>query len=352
QNRAAAASCGASQQQAVPQSSGASAAAPASWKAEKLWSGPKAQQSAVARPMSCSELPAAGSGTELDSIRRWLLCQGDPPEPAVQQPEMPDVFKDSAQTWALLADAKVLHYEILGHRLSLVTHRRDRKTEGHVLPILTGDDYGLLDRDLATRWASKEPVILDVGGHIGITAILFKKLFPRARVISVEPAPINHFFLQVNLALNGLSRGPGGVELVKEGLHHQDGQVVEMVYNAEDTTGSSLFWTGDGQPGYSQKHQVSTVTLKTLLERKGVEAVDFMKLECVGCEYGVAHASDSSTLDRIKYVVGALHPNIVFGVPQMDQATAIMFSRGWRMQAFGRRIWKCPQVERSYCTGD
>lgn len=53
--------------------------------------------------------------------------------------------------------------------------------------------------------ADDTPLIFDCGSNIGIAILLFKTLYPRARIVGFEPAPTTLPWLQQNIATNQLS---------------------------------------------------------------------------------------------------------------------------------------------------
>ena len=55
------------------------------------------------------------------------------------------------------------------------------------------------------RNISTDGSLLDIGGHIGATAISFPLLHPKAHVYTFEPAPLNFFYMAWNLIENRIS---------------------------------------------------------------------------------------------------------------------------------------------------
>jgi FkbM family methyltransferase len=55
------------------------------------------------------------------------------------------------------------------------------------------------------RSSSDTPLIFDCGSNIGIAILLFKTLYPRARIVGFEPAPTTLPLLQHNIAANRLA---------------------------------------------------------------------------------------------------------------------------------------------------
>merc|ERR1711933_688319 len=74
-------------------------------------------------------------------------------------------------------------------------------------------------------------VIVDIGGHVGDAAMKFHLLNPGARVVVFEPAPPNRFFLEMNLALNNITNGRGGVEVREEMIWSGGSDTLDMKYD-------------------------------------------------------------------------------------------------------------------------
>jgi FkbM family methyltransferase len=46
----------------------------------------------------------------------------------------------------------------------------------------------------------KDDIVVDIGAHVGIFAILVALMYPEAKVYAFEPLPANFYFLQKNIA--------------------------------------------------------------------------------------------------------------------------------------------------------
>merc|ERR1712066_502885 len=109
-----------------------------------------------------------------------------------------------------------------------------------------------------------------------------------------------------------------------------------MVYNNVDTTGASLFYRS---PHASQQadhiYAVKTTKLDDILLELEVGRVDFLKLDCEGCEYSVLPTCNNSTLDMILHATGEIHANPWtkhrFGRTVINQVHAVMCARRWKM---------------------
>lgn len=80
---------------------------------------------------------------------------------------------------------------------------------------------------------TKPPVVLDCGGHIGLSVIYFKFLAPDATVIVFEPNPRSAAILRSNLERNNLK----DVEVVQGGAGREEGEITIYL----QSTGSTFF---------------------------------------------------------------------------------------------------------------
>jgi FkbM family methyltransferase len=119
---------------------------------------------------------------------------------------------------------------------------------------------------------NERPVIVDCGANIGYTALHYKRLFPGARVIALEPDPRFLPLLQANLQRNGAA----DVRVVPAAAWINDG---EAPWVMERKDGSHLGW--DTQE--ARTTVVPTVDLRTFL----ADPVDFLKLDIEGAEFEV-----------------------------------------------------------------
>src|SRR5690349_947133 len=68
----------------------------------------------------------------------------------------------------------------------------------------------------------EDPVILDMGAHIGLATLYFKQIYPEATITAFEPHPGNFAILQKNVLENQLKN----VALVQAAVAPKDGQIV------------------------------------------------------------------------------------------------------------------------------
>lgn len=127
------------------------------------------------------------------------------------------------------------------------------------------------------------PLIIDGGAHIGLATLYFKKMFPDARIIAIEPNPTSFKLLEQNVWENNLQ----DVECVNAALIDDDRPFVTLY---EDVTKDWLItsslhegaWSGEQK---TQPVTVSACRLQTFLD----QPVDLLKLDIEGAEQKVLH---------------------------------------------------------------
>ena len=144
-----------------------------------------------------------------------------------------------------------------------------------------------------------EPVVLDVGAHIGTFAIWVLGQNPHARILSVEADPATFDILQANAA----PRAQAGASwrVLNRAASDRDSATVFIAQHAN----ASMSQRVDAQDGVP----VSTVSLRALLEQVGSDgrAVDLAKVDIEGSEEAFLSAQ-SDQLRLVRNLVVELHP--------------------------------------------
>jgi FkbM family methyltransferase len=131
--------------------------------------------------------------------------------------------------------------------------------------------------------------ILDLGANIGLSAIYFARLFPRAELACVEPAPDNLRVLEKNLKLNAV-----GARVIPAAVDVDDGRTLleldERDYGHRVVVQS---------PAVSRAAlEVDAISVPTILGRLSWKRVGLLKVDIEGHE-AVLFARDCGWLDRV-----------------------------------------------------
>ena len=140
-------------------------------------------------------------------------------------------------------------------------------------------------------------IIIDIGGHVGLSAIAFATKFPNARVLVFEPIPQTYEDLVWNIAANNLSHAitpqRAAVVAEAEGGGAKAG-TVELKYVPYQSSGSLTSLRAEAWWWHDHLETVTapTESLPAILRRHQVQRVRFLKLDCEGCEFDVIGALD------------------------------------------------------------
>lgn len=134
---------------------------------------------------------------------------------------------------------------------------------------------------------SETPLIFDVGAHVGLAALRYRELFPRASIHCFEPFPES--FAQLKSTVGQLAP----IELHNVALAAVDGQA-EFSVNRNSATNSLLasdndapkYWRSDA-PKTEATLTVPTITLQGFAREHSIDAVDILKMDVQGGEYEV-----------------------------------------------------------------
>lgn len=115
--------------------------------------------------------------------------------------------------------------------------------------------------------------IIDVGGFIGDSALVFSSLHPR-QIISFEPIPDNRTVFEKTIKLNDLSN----VTIVNKALGDQDGKMTMNVLGSESSICNISSSTCD------QKIEIEVTTLDNYVKINNITDVSMIKVDIEGAE--------------------------------------------------------------------
>lgn len=145
------------------------------------------------------------------------------------------------------------------------------------------------------------PYIIDAGAHIGLATLYFKKLYPTATVIAIEPHPKNFELLQRNVLENNLT----GVTLVNAALASESGY--KQLHADTEFEWHSTVSIFPGAWNATQKTEpllVQAEPLQKFLTRR----VDLLKMDIEGAEMEVLQAARKQ-LPQVKKIICEYHPS-------------------------------------------
>lgn len=174
------------------------------------------------------------------------------------------------------------------------------------------------------------PVIIDLGAHVGLASLYFKKLYPKAFVLAVEPVPELAQAFRQNMQANRIT----GVSLVEAAVvtpkvFSQAGGKVSMFADHErDKWWSTTRTEPDAWDGTKQLQeiQVPVTTLDQLIDYP----VDLLKMDIEGAELEVLSASPQ-VLSQVKHVLLEYHP---VGTNRLTELMQLLEKVGFKVSLY------------------
>jgi FkbM family methyltransferase len=133
-----------------------------------------------------------------------------------------------------------------------------------------------------------KPFVIDGGGHIGVSVLYFKMIYPHARILVFEPDPTSLKYLKLNVIQNNIT----DVTIVEKGLFSEERKI--------------RFVSDGSDGGKISPHSGNTEIAVTALSKYIEEPVDFLKLNIEGAELAV-FKEVSPRLKKVEQLVFEFH---------------------------------------------
>ncbi|GAB4231562.1 MAG: hypothetical protein Tsb0021_10060 [Chlamydiales bacterium] len=195
---------------------------------------------------------------------------------------------------------------------------------------------------------SLNPVIFDVGTHIGETVASYYKMFPKSTIHCFEPFPASfeslrlRFHQETNIHLNSCALSD---ECGVASFNVNSGKATNSLLDASKNCEK---WVPPGLMLLEEKIQVSSFTLDAYVEKNQISRIDILKMDTQGSELKVLRgARELLTKKKIQVI----YTEICF-VPLYEQQgsfheiSAFLFPLGYQLyDIYNRRYSKNGQVK-------
>lgn len=149
---------------------------------------------------------------------------------------------------------------------------------------------------------SENPLIIDVGAHIGLSIFYFKQLFPNSSIIAFEPDPKSFEMLQDNVSMNNLS----SVELNNKAVLNKEGKTLFYIPLSEDKTWHSN--SGVIPNAWNGKEKMKEIEVEvTSLEKYLDKEINLLKIDVEGAENRILKSLDGK-FTNIENIIIEYHP--------------------------------------------
>jgi FkbM family methyltransferase len=150
-----------------------------------------------------------------------------------------------------------------------------------------------------------QPLIIDIGAHIGLSSLYFSYLYPLAQITAVEPHPLAYQLLQENFTQNNLTN-----ITTHQAAVTPQGQSLTLFTDTENDwlSTTSLVKGAWTQNQSTKPFTAKGVTLRQLVETYRGATIDLVKMDIEGAEHQVLPQAGEE-LSLIKELIIEYHPN-------------------------------------------
>jgi len=151
-------------------------------------------------------------------------------------------------------------------------------------------------------------IIVDAGGYIGTSAIALRQIYPKAKIIVIEPSQHNFDILSKNL------KGLSNIRVVYGALIGGSQKTITLNNRGTSEWGYTIVSKPLDNPSAKPLHKTPTFRLRDLIDKR--EKIGLLKLDIEGGEFDLLK-KDMKTLKDIPVVFAELHDRIIIGCEEM-----------------------------------
>lgn len=138
-------------------------------------------------------------------------------------------------------------------------------------------------------------VIVDLGANVGYSALWYRKYFPQAKIIALEPEVKNFKILKENI------NSKSGISVLKKAIWYKD----EVLYLKNP---KALSWSFEiSKLKVMNSQRIEGITINTLMDQFGIDKIDLLKIDIEGAEYDLFSNEPMDWLDKIGSIMIETH---------------------------------------------
>jgi len=148
---------------------------------------------------------------------------------------------------------------------------------------------------------------IDIGGNVGAFSVLFSNYCKK--IISIEPyKPSYDYMVNIIKKFNITT-----IETVNKAISDVDGKMLEMSIGLGDDVDAKDITCVEKKDGMLSLGSIETISLESII--KEYESIDYLKVDCEGCEYDLLYGKD---LSKINCLVVETHGGFIGGDSEKD----------------------------------
>lgn len=157
-------------------------------------------------------------------------------------------------------------------------------------------DFYAIDKIFNIR---DNPLVIDLGAHIGLFCLKVMFLHKNARIFAYEPVNSNFELLMENIEMNQLSKNVNIFNMAVSGKSEKRKINISKINSA----GHSMLIAED----QSEQIVVNCTTLEKIFLDNAINSVDILKIDVEGAEYDILYSTPPSLFVNIKNIILEYH---------------------------------------------
>lgn len=149
-------------------------------------------------------------------------------------------------------------------------------------------------------------LIIDGGGYIGTAAIALHKIYPKARIITIEPSSENYNILIQNIAKYSQ------ITPIKAAISCESGGKLTLRNRGTGTWGFTVIKKPQDNPDSSSIEHVDTISIEDIYKMSDCNEIGIIKLDIEGAEKELFQ-KNAFQLNKSKAIIAELHDRIEDG---------------------------------------
>ena len=141
---------------------------------------------------------------------------------------------------------------------------------------------------------------VDIGSNVGAFSIPMSNYCEK--IISIEPFKENYDYMVSKIEHYGIDN----IIPINKAISPKSGEMVEMRVSSEESTSGDITCSKLDGEGYTSLGSVETISLNDIINEHG--EIDYMKVDCEGCEWDLLYNKD---LSKIKMIVIEIHSGFI-----------------------------------------
>jgi len=140
-------------------------------------------------------------------------------------------------------------------------------------------------------------IVFDIGANIGAFSMLAAHYAKNGMVYSFEPEKESFGLLKENVDLNNFKN----IELINKAVSNKTG--ISNFYISNTNAGGHSLYSSRAD----KKITIPTISFEEFIEKNKIKKIDFLKMDCEGCEYDILYNCSNETFKKIKYISMETH---------------------------------------------